>query len=206
MMGACFLIGGLRHRVQEFSLPNARLQLGMLFIAAFGLMVPSAITAADAEQVTQTLSLGVAILLIVTYGLDWCSRSGRIASSSQRPHMQTRKQATVAHLGRSCDAGGGHRDCGTRQRSVYRLADRRLRCAGPFAGIRRFHRRRSGRCCRRNGNGILCGGKGPPRSQRRYRLRKFGANRALRGARHRPAQLCYRARADDAAVLARAQS
>ncbi len=69
MMGACFLIGGLRHRVQEYNLPNARLQLGMLFIAGFGLMVPSAITAVDQMEVTQTLSLGVAILLIVTYGL-----------------------------------------------------------------------------------------------------------------------------------------
>lgn len=69
MMGACFLIGGLRHKVQEFNLPNARLQLGMLFIAGFGLTVPSAISAADQTQVTQTLSLGVAILLIVTYGL-----------------------------------------------------------------------------------------------------------------------------------------
>jgi Ca2+:H+ antiporter len=69
MMGACFLIGGLRHRVQEFNLPNARLQLGMLFIAGFGLTVPSAITAVDQTEVTQTLSLGVAILLIITYGL-----------------------------------------------------------------------------------------------------------------------------------------
>lgn len=69
MMGAAFLIGGLRHKVQEFNLANARLQLGMLFIAAFGLMVPSAITGADQTQVTQTLSLSVSILLIVTYGL-----------------------------------------------------------------------------------------------------------------------------------------
>jgi Ca2+:H+ antiporter len=41
----------------------------MLFIAGFGLMVPSAITAVDQMKVTQTLSLGVAILLIATYGL-----------------------------------------------------------------------------------------------------------------------------------------
>jgi len=68
MMGACFLIGGLRHKTQQFNLANARLQLAMLFIAAFGLMVPSAISAADQVQVTQSLSLGVAILLIVTYG------------------------------------------------------------------------------------------------------------------------------------------
>jgi Ca2+:H+ antiporter len=69
MMGASFLIGGLRHKVQEFNLPNARLQLGMLFLAAFGLTMPSAIATADAQEVTQTLSLGVAIILIVTYGL-----------------------------------------------------------------------------------------------------------------------------------------
>ena len=65
MMGASFLIGGLRHHVQEFSLPNARLQIGLLFLAAFGLTVPSAIAAADAQTVTQQLSLGVAIILIV---------------------------------------------------------------------------------------------------------------------------------------------
>ncbi len=69
MMGACFLIGGLRHKVQEFNLANARLQLGMLFLAAFGLTAPSAITAADTQEVTQSLSFGIAILLIVTYGL-----------------------------------------------------------------------------------------------------------------------------------------
>ena len=69
MMGASFLIGGLRHHLQEFNLPNARLQLGMLFLAAFGLTVPSAIAAADAQSITQSLSLGVSLLLIVTYGL-----------------------------------------------------------------------------------------------------------------------------------------
>jgi Ca2+:H+ antiporter len=41
----------------------------MLFLAAFGLTVPSAIATADAQEVTQTLSLGVAIILIATYGL-----------------------------------------------------------------------------------------------------------------------------------------
>lgn len=69
MMGACLLIGGLHHKVQEFNISNARLQLGMLFLAASGLTVPSAIAAGEAQSVTQTLSLGVAIILIVTYGL-----------------------------------------------------------------------------------------------------------------------------------------
>jgi Ca2+:H+ antiporter len=69
MMGASFLIGGLRHHIQEFSLPNARLQIGLLFLAAFGMTMPSAITAADAQTVTRQLSLGVSIILIGTYGL-----------------------------------------------------------------------------------------------------------------------------------------
>lgn len=69
MMGAAFLIGGLRHKVQEFNLPTARLQLAMLFLGAFGLMIPSGLAAADNQPVTQSLSLGIAIVLLVTYGL-----------------------------------------------------------------------------------------------------------------------------------------
>ena len=69
MMGAAFLIGGLRHHVQQFNLPNAKLQLMLLLLAAFGLMVPSAVASGGAQNVTQTLSLGVAIIMIVTYGL-----------------------------------------------------------------------------------------------------------------------------------------
>ena len=69
MMGASFLIGGLRHHVQTFNAANARFQIAMLFLASFALMVPSAITAGDAQAVTQGLSLGIAILLILTYAL-----------------------------------------------------------------------------------------------------------------------------------------
>jgi Ca2+:H+ antiporter len=69
MMGAAFLIGGLRHHVQTFNLSNARLQLSLLLLAAFGLTVPSAMALADQQDLTRTLSLGVAIILIVTYAL-----------------------------------------------------------------------------------------------------------------------------------------
>ena len=43
MMGASLLIGGLRHRVQQFNLANARFQIALLLLAAFGMMVPSGI-------------------------------------------------------------------------------------------------------------------------------------------------------------------
>ena len=73
MLGASFLLGGLKHRVQEFNRNNARLQAGLLFLATVALLVPSVVAEADVTvttaKFTQTLSLGLSVLLIVTYGL-----------------------------------------------------------------------------------------------------------------------------------------
>jgi Ca2+:H+ antiporter len=71
MLGASFLLGGLRHREQEFNRANARLQAAMLFLATIALLVPSAIGAADrgGDGFAQRLSLALAVLLIVTYAL-----------------------------------------------------------------------------------------------------------------------------------------
>src|SRR5687768_11581779 len=41
MLGASFLIGGLRHHTQEFNRMSARLQAGLLFLATVALLVPS---------------------------------------------------------------------------------------------------------------------------------------------------------------------
>ena len=46
-LGATFLVGGLRHHVQEFNRSNARLQAGLLFLATVALLVPSALSASD---------------------------------------------------------------------------------------------------------------------------------------------------------------
>ncbi|MEB3206828.1 MAG: calcium/proton exchanger [Vampirovibrionales bacterium] len=69
LMGACFLLGGLKYPMQAFNLANVRLMISMIFLATFALMVPSAITAADSQAVTQKLSLGISVVLIVTYAL-----------------------------------------------------------------------------------------------------------------------------------------
>jgi Ca2+:H+ antiporter len=72
MLGASFLIGGLAHHVQEYNRASARLQSGLLFLATVALLVPSAIATANDAGVTafvQTLSVGLAVLLIVAYGL-----------------------------------------------------------------------------------------------------------------------------------------
>jgi Ca2+:H+ antiporter len=72
MLGASFLLGGLKHHVQEYNRVSARLQAGLLLLATVALLIPSAIATADsAEQAafSQTLSVGLALLLIVAYGL-----------------------------------------------------------------------------------------------------------------------------------------
>ena len=72
MLGASFLLGGLRHHTQEYNRVSARLQAGLLFLATVALIVPSAISEVDSAtegSVTQTLSVGLSIVLIVTYGL-----------------------------------------------------------------------------------------------------------------------------------------
>jgi Ca2+:H+ antiporter len=72
MLGASFLIGGLKYHTQEYNRVSARLQAGLLFLATIALLVPSAIAQADSAggaAFTSKLSAGLAILLIVAYGL-----------------------------------------------------------------------------------------------------------------------------------------
>jgi Ca2+:H+ antiporter len=72
MLGASFLLGGLKYHVQEYNLVGTRLQSGMLFLATVALLIPSLVTKVDAsvDEFNQTMSLGLAVLLIVTYGLS----------------------------------------------------------------------------------------------------------------------------------------
>jgi Ca2+:H+ antiporter len=73
MLGASFLLGGLKHHVQEYNRVSARVQAGLLFLATVALLIPSAVSQVDAATsaaFTQKLSLGLAILLMVAYGLS----------------------------------------------------------------------------------------------------------------------------------------
>src|SRR6187431_1757382 len=70
MLGMSFLLGGLKYHVQEYNRGSARLQAGLLFLATIALLVPSAVASADSAAnaaFSQTLSLGLALLLIVAY-------------------------------------------------------------------------------------------------------------------------------------------
>jgi Ca2+:H+ antiporter len=72
MLGGSFLLGGLKYHMQEFNRSTARLQAGLLFLATVALLIPSAISRADATPeaaFTEKLSVGLAILLMGTYAL-----------------------------------------------------------------------------------------------------------------------------------------
>ena len=72
MLGASFLLGGIKHHMQEYNQVSARLQAALLFLATIALLVPSAVAEADSTTdaaFTNKLSVGLAVLLIATYGL-----------------------------------------------------------------------------------------------------------------------------------------
>ena len=72
MLGASFLLGGLKHHVQEYNRAGVRLQAGLLLLATVALLIPSAVFQADSTvgvEFSRKLSVGLAVLLIVAYGL-----------------------------------------------------------------------------------------------------------------------------------------
>jgi len=72
MLGASFLLGGLKHHMQEYNRGSARLQAGLLFLATIAMLVPSAVSEADSaagSAFTENLSVSLAVVLIATYGL-----------------------------------------------------------------------------------------------------------------------------------------
>jgi Ca2+:H+ antiporter len=72
MLGASFLLGGLKHHIQEFNRVGARFQAGLLLLATVALLIPSLVGAVDLAEraaMIQKLSVGLAVLLIVAYGL-----------------------------------------------------------------------------------------------------------------------------------------
>jgi Ca2+:H+ antiporter len=72
MLGASFLLGGLKHHTQEYNRVSARFQGGLLLLATVALVIPSAVAQADSATSAvfiQRLSVGLSVLLLVAYGL-----------------------------------------------------------------------------------------------------------------------------------------
>jgi Ca2+:H+ antiporter len=77
MLGASFLLGGLKFHLQEFNRIAARFQAGLLFLATIALLIPSAVAEHETLGTTglnQELSLALSFLLLLAYGLGlWFS-------------------------------------------------------------------------------------------------------------------------------------
>ncbi|MBL8223906.1 MAG: calcium/proton exchanger [Chromatiales bacterium] len=72
MLGASFLLGGLRYHTQEYNRIGARLQAALLFLATIALLIPSAVSQVDAvaSRFTAQLSVGLSVVLIGAYALS----------------------------------------------------------------------------------------------------------------------------------------
>src|SRR5947207_12504744 len=77
MLGASFLLGGVRYHLQEFNRIAARFQAGLLFLATIALLIPSAVAehgSLGQGGLTKTLSVALSVLLLLAYGLGlWFS-------------------------------------------------------------------------------------------------------------------------------------
>ena len=96
MLGASFLLGGLGHHEQQFNKANTRLQAVLLFLATIGLLLPTLVgvrLAPSSQDVTQKLSLYLAILLIVIYclGLFFSLKTHREFFGSVKEHAEEDK-------------------------------------------------------------------------------------------------------------------
>jgi Ca2+:H+ antiporter len=73
MLGASFLLGGLRYHVQEYNRAGGRMHSALLLMATIALLAPAAVSELDlapGEATAQRFSAALAILLIAAYGLS----------------------------------------------------------------------------------------------------------------------------------------
>ena len=182
MLGASFLLGGLKYHVQEYNRVSARMQAGLLFLATIALLIPSAVSEADsaaAAAFTHKLSVGLAVLLIVAYGLGMLF--------SLKTHRELFASAEARRGRRSAMADGSGPGHAGRRHGVGGAGERSFRRVGAEGGgglrddscLRRFHRRGAGRRRGGNGLGVFRCAQEPAGPERGHRTGKRVANCAL---------------------------
>lgn len=73
MLGASFLLGGIRYHIQEYNRAGGRMHSALLLMATIALLTPTAVAEFDlarGEVMAQSFSAAVAVLLIFVYGLS----------------------------------------------------------------------------------------------------------------------------------------
>jgi Ca2+:H+ antiporter len=141
MLGASFLLGGLRYHVQEYNRAGGRLYSALLLMATVALLAPSAVAdLVHGEVLTQKLSVGLAVLLIIAYGLGlvfslhthkeiFCERGAWRGRGALADRPSGRNASRRHCAGRACE-----RDlCGIRAEGSGNIWDE--------PGLRRLHHR-----------------------------------------------------------------
>jgi Ca2+/Na+ antiporter len=205
VLGASFFLGGLKHHVQEFNRVGARMQAGLLFLATVALLIPSAVSRTDftaGAAFNQKLSVGLAVLLILTYGLGMLF--------SLKTHRELFVSAESVEVGESpWPIGLGLATLAAV--TVVVAAGKRDFCRVSAEGsggiwddsrLRGFHRRGAGRRRGGNGLGVFRSAQEPTRPECGHRLGQRVPNRALCRSDARPVQLHHRPEADGPAILA----
>lgn len=108
VLGAAQLAGGLKHKVQRFSVALAGLSMSLLVVAVVGLVIPAVFLATHTDPshiVTRKVSVGVAALLIIGYALSLVYSMGTHRSVFGESAEVAREEHTSDHapwsMGRS---------------------------------------------------------------------------------------------------------
>jgi calcium/proton exchanger cax len=184
MLGASFLLGGMKYHTQEYNRVSARFQAGLLFLATIALLIPSALSQADAvppAAFTDKLSVGLSVLLIAAYGLGMLfSLKTHREEFASAEHEEAGETPWPLGLALAVLAGVTVLVALVSEFSSSRC--RRRRGSRNVAGVRRVHRRGAGRRSGRDGLGVFGRAQEPAGLERGHCARQRVANRALRRA------------------------
>lgn len=103
-LGIAFLLGGFRYHEQRFNATAARAYSTMMFLAAVSMTVPSAFSRVFAPNEVirqeQLLNIGIAVLLLIAYGLyilfSLRTHTSSFASVESESHAHDEEQWSVA--------------------------------------------------------------------------------------------------------------
>ena len=206
MLGASFLLGGLKHHVQEYNRANARLQAGLLFLATIALLISSAVSEADStagSAFTEKLSVSLSVLLIAAYGLGLLfSLKTHREFFGGAEHSENGEAPWPLGLALATLAGVTVFVALVSEVFVESVQQAAV-SFGMTPRVRGFHRRGAGGRCGGDGLGILRRAQEPAGPERGHRARERIPNCALRRSDTGTAQLRHRPGADDSAILAR---
>ena len=206
MLGASFLLGGLKYHVQEYNRISARMQAGLLFLAIVALLIPSAVSVADSAAgaaFTQQLSVCLSVLLIVAYG--W----GMVFSLQTHRELFASAEAGEAGeapwpMGLALATLAGVTVLVALVSEVFvESVQKAAEAVRDEPGVRGFHCGGAGGCRGGDGRGVFRRAQEPAGPERGYRDGQCVANRPVRRTRAGAAELRARPDPDDPRVLAR---